>query len=71
MDEKFNVHITFSNGGSFVEHDKNVSQVRSAIQRLTRGPAALGGLIQEVRVVDRDDRMVFHVRDNKVLFPKR
>jgi len=71
MEEKFNVHITFSNGDRMVERDKSLRQVQSAVQRLTRGPAALGGLIQEVRVVDKFDHMVFHAQDNKVLFPKR
>ncbi len=71
MDETFNVHITFSNGDSFVERDKNISQVRSAIQRLTRGPAAQGGLIKEVRVVDTGDCIVFHAKENAILWPKR
>tara|TARA_B100000131_G_scaffold127420_1_gene124411 strand:+ start:306 stop:521 length:216 start_codon:yes stop_codon:yes gene_type:complete len=71
MEEKFNVHIEFSSGDRMVERDKSLPQVQSAVQRLTRGPAAMGGLIKEVRVVDMFDRMVFHSLNNKILFPKR
>ena len=69
--EKFNVHIEFSNGDRMVERDKSLPQVQSAVQRLTRGPAAAGGLIKEVKVVDIYDCTVFHAVDNKVLWPKR
>ena len=68
--ETFNVHITFSNGDSFVERDKDIEAVRSAIIRLTRGPAAAAGLIREVRVIDTGDCIVFHARDGKILWPK-
>lgn len=67
--EKFNVHITFSNGDSFVERDKDIEATKSAIIRLTRGPAALGGLIKEFRVVDSSDFTVFLHTDGVTRFP--
>ena len=67
--EKFNVHITFSNGDSFVERDKDIEATRSAIARLIHGPAARGGLIKEFRVVDVNDFPVFHHADGVTRFP--
>lgn len=68
--ETFNVHITFSNNDSFVERGKNMEELSSALKRLHHGPAAIAGLIKEVRVVDTGDFTVFHSVDGKVLFPK-
>ena len=68
--ETFNIHITFSNNDSFVERNKNMEELTSALRRLHHGPAALGGLIKEVRVVDSGDFTVFHSIEWKVRFPK-
>lgn len=47
----FKVIMTFTNGDSHTEvHDEDT--LFGALQRLTFGPAARGGLLTEVKVVD-------------------
>jgi hypothetical protein len=70
----FKIYITFAdNGGSHIE-EHSEDTVVSALQRLTRGPAAMMGIIEEVRVVDRDDCTNFLARKQgrkmNVLFPR-
>ena len=66
--EVFKVHVTFSSGDTMIE-DHDESTLESALQRLCRGPAAVGGLISEVKVVDMMDCTVFLAQDNKIVFP--
>ena len=66
--ENFKVYITFKSGDTHVE-DQPLSNLRSSIQRLTTGPAAIAGIISEVKVVDELDCTVFHSKNNRVLFP--
>ena len=68
MNEIYKVHVEFSNGDTMME-DHNGETLQSALQRLVKGPAAMGGLITEVKVVDMFDLTVFLARDNKILFP--
>ena len=70
----FKVYITFANNaGSHVE-DHNEDTIVSALQRLTSGPAAIMGMIEEVRVVDMDDCTNFLARKQgggmNVLYPR-
>jgi len=69
MEEMFKVLVKFSNDDVMVE-DHNLDSLESALSRLTRGPAAMGGLIKEVKVVDNLDCTVFLAQDNKVVFPR-
>ena len=71
MNETFDVHITFTSGDRHKEPNKSMEEVISAIHRLTRGPAAAAGLIDEVKVVDLNDMIVFHSEKGRILFPKR
>ena len=66
--DTFKVHVKFSNDETMVE-DHDESTLQSALQRLCRGPAAVGGLISEVKVVDMMDCTVFLAQDNKIVFP--
>ena len=66
--ENFKVYITFENGSTHTE-DQPLDNLRSTIQRLTTGPAAMMGIISEVRIVDTLDCIVFHSKANRVLFP--
>jgi len=68
MNETYKVHVEFSNGDTMME-DHNGETLQSALQRLVKGPAAMGGLITEVKVVDMFDLTVFLARNNKILFP--
>tara|TARA_B100001094_G_C18166970_1_gene792705 strand:+ start:240 stop:470 length:231 start_codon:yes stop_codon:yes gene_type:complete len=68
MNEIYKVHVEFSNGDTMME-DHNGETLQSALQRLVKGPAAMGGLITEVKVVDMFDLTVFLARNNKILFP--
>jgi hypothetical protein len=42
-----------------------------SLQRLTCGPAAMMGIISEIRVVDMLDSIVFLVVDGKQVFPSQ
>ena len=66
--ENFKVYITFKSGDTHVE-DQLLDNLGSAIQRLTTGPAAMMGIIREVKIVDTLDCTVFHSKANRVLFP--
>ena len=46
-----------------------IEDVRSAVTRLTRGPAAMMGIVKEVRVVDVSDCTNFLWQNGEVVFP--
>ena len=66
--ENFTTHITFTSGDSHTE-DTPVSKLGSTLQRLLTGPAAIMGMIKEVKVVDQMDCIIFLAIDNKIIFP--
>ena len=68
--ELFTTHITFSSGDRHKETTRE-DQLASTITRLVHGPAARLGLINEVKIVDSMDCVVFLARDNNVVFPKQ
>ena len=68
--ETFTTHITFVSGDSHKEEPVTSDKLVSTITRLTRGPAAMMGIIKEVKIVDQMDCIVFLARDNNVVFPK-
>ncbi len=70
MSELFTTHITFASGDTHKEDPIDASKLVSTITRLTRGPAAMMGMIKEVKIVDMSDCIVFLAKDNKILFPK-
>jgi len=67
---QYKVHITFSNGLTMVE-DHQDDTIGSALDRLTKGPAARGGMIKEVKCVDQWDMTNFLVQDGKLVFPTK
>ena len=64
----FTTYITFATGDTHKEDTPN-EKVIDTIQRLLRGPAAMAGMIKEVKIVDTMDCVVFLARDNEVVFP--
>ena len=68
--ELFTTHITFSSGDTHKETTRE-DQLATTITRLVHGPAARLGLINEVKIVDSMDCVVFLARDNNVVFPKQ
>ena len=68
--ETFTTHITFVSGDSHKEEPVTSDKLGSTITRLLRGPAAMMGIIKEVKIVDQSDCIVFLARDNNVVFPK-
>jgi hypothetical protein len=66
--ENFKIHITFSNGGTHIE-DHTEETLVSAVTRLLQGPAAVSGIISEVKVVDMMDCTNLWARDGKIIFP--
>ena len=69
--ENFNIHITFENGSPIIEQHTE-STIGSAISRFIRGPAAIMGLIAEVKVIDSLDCICFHwTKVAGILFPTR
>ena len=69
LNETFTTHITFTSGDSHKEKPITGDKLVSTITRLVRGPAAMAGMIKEVKIVDQMDCIVFLARDNKVVFP--
>ena len=69
MADTFTTHITFTSGDTHKEDPILADKLGSTISRLLRGPAALMGIIKEVKIVDDMDCIVFLARDNKVVFP--
>ena len=67
--ETFTTHITFTSGDTHREDPITADKLGSTISRLVRGPAAMMGMIKEVKIVDMMDCIVFLARDNKVVFP--
>ena len=67
--ERFTTHITFTSGDSHKEDPVTGDKLSSTITRLLRGPAAVMGIIKEVKIVDQMDCIVFLARDNRVVFP--
>ena len=68
--ETFDVWITFPDGSIHKEeHTENT--LLSALQRLTRGPAAVAGWIEEVKVVDMLDCTNFLWRNGELIFPTK
>ena len=57
--ETFTTHITFTSGDSHKEEPVTGDKIGSTITRLLRGPAAMMGIIKEVRIVDSGDCTVF------------
>ena len=68
MADTYTTHITFSSGDTHKETTRE-DQLAYGITRLVRGPAARLGLINEVKIVDSMDCIVFLARDNNVVFP--
>jgi hypothetical protein len=56
--ETFDIYVTFT-GGDRMKETHSESELLEALTRLTRGPAAAGGLIREVKVVDALDCTCF------------
>ena len=76
MKEMFTIHVQFignkfdgvDEGGRMTEtHDETT--LMDAVERLTQGPAAQMGLIEEVTVVDMMDCTNFHWLHGMVMFP--
>jgi len=67
--ETFTTYITFASGDTHKEATQE-SEVISTITRLVQGPAAMLGMIDEVRIVDMSDCLVFHAIKNNIIFPR-
>ena len=76
MKEMFTIHVQFignkfdgvDEAGRMTEtHD--IDSLSDAVKRLTQGPAAQLGLIEEVTVVDMMDCTNFHWLHGLVMFP--
>jgi len=67
--ELFTIHIKFISGDTHVERHTEDSVVE-AVQRLTLGPAAQMGMIDEVKVVDTLDCTNLLWQKGKLIFPR-
>ena len=70
QNEIFTTHITFATGDTHKEEPITGDKIVGTITRLLRGPAAMAGMIKEVKIVDQMDCIVFLARDNNVVFPQ-
>ena len=66
----FKTYITFADRTTHVE-DTSESEIQNTIMRLCRGPAAISGMIKEVKIVDTWDCIVFLSRGGKIIFPTK
>lgn len=66
--ENFKTYITFTTGDKNTENTAE-SNLISTVNRLTRGPAALLGMIDTVTIIDSMDRIVFRSKNNEIIFP--
>ena len=64
----YKVHVKFSNNDRMVEKHTEAT-ILAAMTRLTLGPAARGGLIKEVKVVDCWDCTNFLWQNGEIIFP--
>lgn len=70
LNETFTTHITFSHGGGYLkENPIPGDKLVSTITRLCDGPAAVMGMIKEVRIVDDMDRICIHILGRNIVFP--
>ena len=67
--ELFTIHIKFISGDTHIEQHTEDSVVE-AVQRLTLGPAAQMGMIDEVKVVDMLDCTNLLWQEGKLIFPR-
>lgn len=67
--EIFTIYVKFSNDDT-MEEAHNEDTLLGALERLTFGPAANGGLIKEVKVVDMMDCTNFLWQKGRVVFPR-
>ena len=70
MSETFTTYITFTSGDTYKENPILADRLIPTIQRLIHGPAAVAGMIKEVKIVDQWDCVVFLAQDNKIVFPQ-
>ena len=68
--ELFTIHIKFISGDTHVERHTEDSVVE-AVKRLTLGPAAQMGMIDEVKVVDTLDCTNLLWQKGKLIWPRR
>ena len=55
----YKIYVTFTAGAGRLVEEHTDDTLISALQRLTLGPAAVSGIIDEVRVIDSDGYCVF------------
>ena len=68
--ETFKVYITFTGGGGTHVETHTDETLKGAILRLITGPAAVMGMIGEVKVVDIMDCTVFlFEKEHGIVFP--
>ena len=70
LNETFTTYIQFANKSTHKEDPILGSQIESTITRLCDGPAALMGMIHEVRIVDSFDRICIQIIGRDIVFPK-
>ena len=69
--ETFTTHITFTSGDSHKEDPITADKLSSTITRLCEGPAAVMGIIEEVKIVDDLDRICIHIKGRDIVYPPR
>ena len=71
LNETFTTHITFISGDSHKEEPITADKLASTITRLCDGPAAVMGIIKEVKIVDQNDLICVHIKGRDIVFPPR
>ena len=69
--ELFTTHITFVSGDTHKEEPISADKLGSTITRLCEGPAAVMGIIKEVKIVDQNDLICVHIKGRNIVYPVR
>jgi len=66
----FKVYVTFKTGDRHLDTDWcDEKKLMQSLYRLIHGPVARLNIVEEIRVVDQDDYIVFLSQQGKQIFP--
>ena len=69
--DKFRIWITFENGQRHLDTDwEHQTVILDSLKRLLNGPAAVMGIIKEIKVVDTLDCTVYLVQNGQQIWPE-
>lgn len=65
--DSFKIYVRFKGGAWSMVEEHGADALRSAVERLTRGPGSV--MVEEVKVVDSEDYTNFLWKAGRLLYP--